>query len=627
MKKSLLLEVYYKNPRLIIDSISKYYHLKSYQINDNFHFLNLSLLLTNSGKRMWNEKDIESLKDDKIIKIFLNSGCIQLNNNLLLKYYKLIDYRPYSLDYIYDDTEIPSKDIYNDDSIIWDDNLIMKLSEKLDWFGLSNSKKLKISINILEKFIDRWDWECLSKNDNIDWNTEILLKFKDKINWILISENKSLLKISKKDLEKLNHLICWDIFFGNQPFSNKDFDGEGIFNDFFDLHLGQRVDTYYDFFSNFIDLKMISFSSDEFKPDIYDNYYYYDNSLYYSDLVIFHSEYKEKWVYKSAVEVKKTDYDSPIGFNSKFIKFYFIEKYNHNNFFETDSQIDYEKYSSHIIDMRSIISKNENIIGIGFWNMFQEYINWEKFCENRSFPMDIDFIEKFDHILNWEKLSANSLLSWKNEILEKYRNKLHWDLLSKNHVVKWDYYSIIKFSEFINFEEISSNRSIIWSDELIELFDDKWNWNALLRNRSFPWTKSLVENKIDRINIDWLEKYDRDTKIKKTLSFIFDLKDEYKNAMFDRFDLDEKNIFKKLSSETNIIWSNDFIDKNIDLLDWDLLSENIKAINSFETLSKFAHKLKVSENIWNIIESYIDDEFVDILFSNVNNFNSEKKID
>ena len=106
------------------------------------------------------------------------------------------------------------------DSIPWDNKLITKFEEKLSLtkphIRISDKPSEKWNESLIDKNIDKINWIELSQNTNINWTDELIDKYSDQLYWnnfCRINKNWS-----EEIIDKFNELFYWDELANNKFF-------------------------------------------------------------------------------------------------------------------------------------------------------------------------------------------------------------------------------------------------------------------------------------------------------------------------------------------------------------------------------------------------------------------------
>lgn len=172
------------------------------------------------------------------------------------------------------------------------------------------------------------------------------------------------------------------------------------------------------------------------------------------------------------------------------------------------------------------------------------------------------------------------ILSQKDEIILEFLSRnyeqINWKRISLENI-NWSENLIKNFLNNWDWSGLSKNESLPWSIELIEKFGDKWDWERFSLNESLPWSEEFIDKHFDKWN--WYY----------------------------------------LSQIRNLPWSENFVDKYSEHINWTTLSRNENFPWSIKILHKYSEKFQSSENIWNTLKPYVDDEMVIELLEEIKN--------
>lgn len=222
------------------------------------------------------------------------------------------------------------------------------------------------------------------------------------------------------------------------------------------------------------------------------------------------------------------------------------------------------------------LSLNENILYIFDKNFFK--IDWDNLCINEG---GISIIE--DYIKKYGKINLSKLCSNKNaiHIIKKYQLKIDWKQLSKNTNIE-AIELLEKNKDKIYWKYLSGNKSAI---KLIEKNLELVDWDMLILNEN-----------MDKLNIDLLENIDKrdlwnssclNGSLMNIIEKILDEgeKNKYYHKIDDRWielscnpsiniEKYNKNLYWYFVSRNPALSSVDIIEKNIDKINWKMLSSN-----------------------------------------------------
>lgn len=424
---------------------------------------------------------------------------------------------------------------------------------KMDIFYLSNNQA-------------QLNWDLVSINTNIDWTNEIIIRFENFLNWDSLSSNKS---INWKNPELIALAAeqgkIWDIFENSTATWTKD------------------------------------------------DYYILKNENKLSD----------EWVLLQRIFLgKNLDWQL-----SEFIKEYesFLEQ-------ECGPYIDYD-YNSYTGEIRETKMYHSLTLYEEYQKclekIFKKY--WEQFCysENAFTKALFKFsTNKSKEILppfyikkNWEYLSKSKMLPWSKDLISKYASSWHWKNLLQNDSIAWTsdlieffFDKIENFSWENDFNEIIKinawNGLLLNSNLKIELnyFYNKeinLNWKYLSHNKGIQFTRDFLDYLHDELFV--LISYGNDimlSEIRKAffgnlhknleVKWTYEILEKYKHLLDwnDPIPYFNNRMWntKKLSQLDNIYYTEDFINRFSDVIDFRFLSSyhnvewNIELINRFKDL-------------------------------------------
>jgi hypothetical protein len=134
--------------------------------------------------------------------------------------------------------------------------------------------------------------------------------------------------------------------------------------------------------------------------------------------------------------------------------------------------------------------------------------------------------------------------------------KFAFDAICRSY--PFDEQELDKYSSLLNWRYVSMNCNINWNQYLFKKFEDKIDINALSYCNSFPWTEEFIDNNI--------------------ADLFYDISSEGEI---------EKTCF---ASNIGLPWSDEFIAKYAEHLDWMWLSMNESISFTIELIDKYADK-------------------------------------
>ncbi len=182
---------------------------------------------------------------------------------------------------------------------------------------------------------------------------------------------------------------------------------------------------------------------------------------------------------------------------------------------------------------------------------------------SRFYPFSKDEVLKYKAVLKFDHyhLMNNEFIEWDNKQLESLNDKIDWTAIWKIKNINLDFEFFKKYEKQIDFSSIHLSKNIKWTDNLLAEFGDKFEWSKWLITKE---PLSTIDN-LRRFNeiLDW--------------SFVsLRINIEFSENIIEEFA--EKWDWKKLSSNKNLPLSVEFIQKHIDQLDFDALSQNPKSL-------------------------------------------------
>ena len=238
--------------------------------------------------------------------------------------------------------------------------------------------------------------------------------------------------------------------------------------------------------------------------------------------------------------------------------------------------------------------------------------NQETFIDiiSRFYSLNNFQIEKYKHKLNWMFLAMNENVEWSNNFFLKYEKLWYYTVIEHGHEkINWTNSLISKFKNRINWNEFVTKEHISWDIERRILFKDNIDWNgrcALYLRDDVVWDSEAIE--MLNSKIDW--GHNNYNSLSKNIKiYDFKLIDE-----FSKYWNFGNHKFGGLSSNTNLLWSTDLIDRYIHLWEWDHISTNsginwssklMRRYESYINWKNISYNRGISWNL-ELLENYKD---------------------
>ena len=192
-----------------------------------------------------------------------------------------------------------------------------------------------------------------------------------------------------------------------------------------------------------------------------------------------------------------------------------------------------------------------------FVNSFSEltHSTYIQICLKSSISdvITITLIKKYNDKCDWNFISKNQNIIWNINLLNELKENLDWSLIMENVNPHLIIFYIDKYIDPNELRELKNKNSIfeafqrcfIWTHDLIEMYHDRWFCSHLYKIENSPNFLKLID-KYPRI-WDW----------------------------------------NLLSSNIEILWSDELLSKYEYKWNWQILSENTSLCWSFELIEKY----------------------------------------
>lgn len=483
----IVVDIYNKNPNLLIDLISANYPLDETVLSRYESYLNWKLI-SNNEKINWSESIINKFKHK-------------------WDYFKLCE----------------------NEFIPWDENIIKNIPHYCQWNILSKNDSLPWSEEFIQKFETNWNWHHLSANKKLPWSTELLEKFKDKWKWDSITYNEAIFWSDDSFFNFKNNLYLHNYSFHNLKLSTDFLERELNSNDWRFLSRGDIFNWSIDLIDKHAekwdwrclsDNKFLPWSED-FILKYENKWKWYDLSKNpklpwttnlidkYENVINWESLSKNKgafWTWE-LIEKHKDKWDwyyigtnETLLFDKNVIEKY-KEKWNSNKSYH-DVKID-DFFTIKLKPDWKCLNHNKSIRWTEeLLTEFEEYIDWDFISSNEKVKWSLSILEKYKNYFHWGKLTINKGINWTEEILDKFSNELENEHNIRNNNMPvhllWSYEKHEeKFSDWSN---LCSSTNISWSHNFIKKYKDNIYFNILKNNSAVPWTIKLIEDYAEELS-------------------------------------------------------------------------------------------------------------------------------
>jgi hypothetical protein len=475
-----VIDIFNKNPNLIIDLISANYALDENLLTRYENYLNWELI-NNNEKINWSERIVNKFKHKWDYFKLCENKFIPWDENII----KNIPH--------YCQWNILSKN----ESLPWSEEFIQKFETNWNWYHLSANKKLPWSEELIEKYKNKWKWDCLTNKKAILWSDDLFFNYKK--NLYLNRDTLHNLKLSNDFLDRELNINEWSYLSSGNVFNwsvnlidkhIEKWDWTNLSNnkflpwsEDFIRKYENRWNWYY--ISNNPKLPWTTNLIEKYKGLInWDNLSKNEGVLWTWDLI---EKYKDKWNWYFIGTNDTLLFDKNIIGKYK-------EKWNSNKSY-SDTDID----DFFIIKLKpnwKCLNQNKSIEWTeDLLTEFEEYIDWDFLSSNEKVKWSLTILEKYKNYFHWGNLTRNKSINWTEEIIDKFNNELENEFNIRNNNMSvhllWSYDKYEeKFSDWLN---LCSNPNVSWSHNFIKKYKDKIYFNRLQNNNAVPWSITLIE--------------------------------------------------------------------------------------------------------------------------------------
>lgn len=489
--RHIVRDIFKKNPKLLVDLISKYYPVNEFLMDDKLTFWNWDIICDNPNIN-WtvdlikkNEDDIYFLGENyegEFVGIYKNLSVI--NNFEIIDYiigkvdqsycHWFFDFRNHL---IFEQVIKKYESYFNEkplsfEVIEWPIEYVKKYSKFINWDYISRIGNL--NEDFIEIFKNEIKWEILSRNNTIAWNVKLIKRYENNWNWKNLMTNDGI-KWSKKFV---------DSFYDKIDFNNSSIYSNINFNTDFIERFHTQIN--WEYASQFSKMKLDFIRKNKKLID----WVYLSNNykIKLNKKFIFEFQSRLYWhLFKNNDNIK-WDHDLLARFG-EFIDFDTINE-DYDPIEDLSNSIEFSEYNFYNkIYPLTWYDLSSNSIATGR-NYYKNYysIKWSE-----------DLVYWFEDKLNWRNLSGNENLPWNLSFFEKYLDRWNWKNLSTNPKLPWTTAFIYKYENLWDWDALSENTFLPWSDELVELFDNKWNFEYLSENKNVKWTLNLIQKYSEKL--------------------------------------------------------------------------------------------------------------------------------
>jgi len=363
----------------------------------------------------------------------------------------------------------------NNQNIIWNDELIYFLKDRIDWSALFKLKSLAIDGHFLNKYKNYIDYKSLGACsvmfdgefnaeilDHIQWSDrgyaslvrsnpeiqdKILTRYESIINWENVS---SFFILDETKLDKYRSLLNWKKVSGNNTLKvTPEFFRRYI--DLFDKSTISRNPAFSDLIKKHPNITHFDWdyvvlnTGFKFEEDI---------KFVYKNFKRYHKENKNWELYKNKTTHRFNKYDESTWIKRRFVTKWLCRISHDASKILTDKSMDFVDWST--FSNMSFVKLPVNVI-----DSFKEKIdfNARNFIVNNSENIPELFITEN---LNRFKIKSSEFarLRLSNELIDMYSDEINWNSLSSNKYFNWTEDFIVSNQHRLNFHLLSKNPKV-----------------------------------------------------------------------------------------------------------------------------------------------------------------------
>jgi len=382
----------------------------------------------------------------------------QLRVDLLSRFY------PFSNDEVIKYKSILNFDRYhlmNNDSIIWDTEMLESLDDKIDWSAIWKIKNIKIDLSFFKKYEAKIEFSSIHLSKNIEWTDDLLTEYGDRFDWskwLITKEPLSTIENLRRYADKLD----WSSV---SQRINIEFTEEILeeFSDKWDwkkLSANKNLPLSVEFIQKHIE--RIDFDVLSQNPKALDLIYKYPTS--------------KKWNWDRVI------LNPAIIYSKESFDFIFSHYKSYHESKEFTNPI-LKKMALPSFLFR-VFFRQQNDISYFLQDDFIKYLPWENLCKFCNTKLALEFIDKHKDKLNFKE---SEFIRNHRDIISKEFIESNIDLFNPTH---YSFYYLPltiellnKLNDKINWNNLSSCEKLDWNWEFIDTHFDKFNFFRLSENK------------------------------------------------------------------------------------------------------------------------------------------------
>ena len=125
-----------------------------------------------------------------------------------------------------------------------------------------------------------------------------------------------------------------------------------------------------------------------------------------------------------------------------------------------------------------------------------------KICFQKSKKLEQvreDFIKKYEEYISWDDFSWNKTFPFSEIFLKDYQNKLNWYNLSNNESIEWSETLLTQFIDRIDWHCISSNVGVTFNISLLDKYAERWSESENIWKCISPYINDVIIEEIVKI--------------------------------------------------------------------------------------------------------------------------------
>lgn len=130
---------------------------------------------------------------------------------------------------------------------------------------------------------------------------------------------------------------------------------------------------------------------------------------------------------------------------------------------------------------------------------YSDVLQWQFVSQNENIRWTTPMVKRFAEQLQWEDFSGSRFFT-EEEQIERFTSLIDWgfnhhiiggSILNNPHI-RWDINRIERYRRNLSFVTLSRSEQVVWTPDLIDRYLKDWDWDSLSENTSLPWSLEFL---------------------------------------------------------------------------------------------------------------------------------------